>query len=197
MQRRTRRRRRSATPTARSTDGVAAARRALVAAFLLALIAVPAAAARNSTAGQTSRNALAAGVVLQLNAIRTSHGLVPLRPSAPLAAAAAAHSAEMLTEGYFAHDSFDGSPFWKRLSGYVDGAPSGYWSVGENLLWSSPDVDATKALELWMASPEHRRNILTARWREIGVAAIHADAAPGTYGGRAVTVITTDFGVRR
>jgi uncharacterized protein YkwD len=192
-----RRRRRSATPTARSTDGVAAARRAIVAAILLSLIAVPAATARHSTAGQTSRNALAAGVLVRLNEIRTSHGLVPLRPSAPLAAAAAAHSAEMLTKGYFAHDSFDGSPFWRRLSSYVHGAPNGYWSVGENLLWSSPDVDATKALDLWMASPEHRRNILAARWREIGVAAIHADAAPGTYGGRTVTVITTDFGVRR
>ena len=136
-------------------------------------------------------------MLVRLNAIRTSHRLVPLRPNASLAAGAAAHSAEMLTEGYFAHDSFDGSPFWKRLSGYVHGARSGYWSVGENLLWSSPDIDATKALELWMASPEHRQNILTVRWREIGIAAIHADAAPGAYGGRAVTVITIDFGVRR
>jgi uncharacterized protein YkwD len=197
MQLQMRRRRRSAIPIARSTDGVAAARRAVVAAILLALIAVPAASARHGTAGQTSRNALATGVLVRLNAIRTSHGLVTLRPSASLAAAAAAHSGEMLTEGYFAHDSFDGSPFWKRLTGYVHSAPNGYWSVGENLLWSSPDIDATKALGLWMASPEHRRNILTARWREIGVAAIHADAAPGTYGDRAVTVITIDFGVRR
>ena len=69
-------------------------------------------------------------------------------------------------------------------------------SVGENLLWSSPDVDPAQAVQLWMASPEHRQNILTARWREIGVGALHADSAPGTNGGRAVTVITTDFGVR-
>jgi uncharacterized protein YkwD len=47
-----------------------------------------------------------------------------------------------------------------------------------------------------MASPEHRQNILTARWREIGISAIHSDSAPGTFGGRPVTVITTDFGVR-
>ena len=102
----------------------------------------------------------------------------------------------MVTDGYFAHESVDGAPFWKRLSAYSSSAPHGVWSVGENLLWSSPDVGAGKALELWMASPEHRHNILTARWREIGIAAIHTDSAPGTYGGQAVTVITTDFGVR-
>src|SRR5262249_61612581 len=41
-----------------------------------------------------------------------------------------------------------------------------------------------------------RHNILTGRWREIGIAAIHADSAPGTFGGGPVTVITTDFGAR-
>jgi uncharacterized protein YkwD len=47
-----------------------------------------------------------------------------------------------------------------------------------------------------MASPEHRDNILTPRWREIGISALHVPAAPGTYHGQEVTVITTDFGVR-
>ena len=47
-----------------------------------------------------------------------------------------------------------------------------------------------------MASPEHRANILSPRWREIGVSATHFDSAPGTYGGSAVTIITTDFGAR-
>jgi uncharacterized protein YkwD len=80
---------------------------------------------------------------------------------------------------------------------YYGSTSYGYWSVGENLLWSSPDVDPQRALELWMASPEHRANILTARWREIGISALHVDSAPGTYAGLGVTVITTDFGVRR
>jgi uncharacterized protein YkwD len=51
-------------------------------------------------------------------------------------------------------------------------------------------------MQLWMNSPEHRANILDPRWREVGVSAMHFDAAPGTYQGRAVTIITTDFGVR-
>ena len=164
--------------------------------MLVALVAVPAAVARHSVARQTSMQALDSGVLVQLNAIRTSHGLVPLKLNPSLAAAALGHSSEMLADGYFAHESVDGAPFWKRLSAYSSSSANGGWSVGENLLWSSPDVGADKALELWMASPEHRHNILTARWRDIGIAATHVDSAPGTYGGRAVTVITTDFGVR-
>jgi hypothetical protein len=35
------------------------------------------------------------------------------------------------------------------------------------------------------------------RWREIGVAAVHEPDAPGVYEGREVTIVTTDFGVRR
>lgn len=173
-----------------------AARRTIVAALLIALVAVPAAFARRATVRQTNLETLDVGVLVQLNAIRTAHGLVPLKLNATLSSAAAGHSSEMLVDGYFAHDSMSGTPFWKRLTAYASSAPHGSWSVGENLLWSSPEVDAVKALQLWMASPEHRQNILTARWREIGIAAIHADSAPGTYGGRPVTVITTDFGVR-
>jgi len=171
------------------------ARRTIAVAVLVALVAVPAALGRHAAARQTNLQALDAGVLVQLNAIRTAHHLVPLKLNAALTAAAQGHSAEMLDDGYFAHESVDGGPFWKRLTAYSDSA-HGSWSLGENLLWSSPNVDAGRALRLWMASPEHRHNILTARWREIGIAAIHADIAPGTYGGRSVTVITTDFGAR-
>jgi uncharacterized protein YkwD len=171
------------------------ARRTTPVAVLVALLVVPAAFGQHGAARQTSMQALDAGVLVQLNAIRTAHGLVPLRLNPALTAAAQGHSAQMLADGYFAHESVNGAPFWKRLTAYSDSA-HGSWSVGENLLWSSPNVDATHALQLWMASPEHRHNILTARWREIGIAAVHTDSAPGTYGGRAVTVITTDFGAR-
>jgi len=48
-----------------------------------------------------------------------------------------------------------------------------------------------------MASPEHRAVILDGSWREVGIGAVHADAASGMFLGRAVTVITTDFGAMR
>ncbi|HEX7625512.1 MAG TPA: CAP domain-containing protein [Gaiellaceae bacterium] len=140
---------------------------------------------------------LESGVLSQLNQIRAQYGLKPVQVSARLTASAQQHSNEMAADGYFEHTSADGTAFWKRIDHWYSSGGYRYWSVGENLLWSSPDVDPAHALQLWMASPEHRSNILAARWREIGVAAVHADSAPGTFGGLPVTIITTDFGVRR
>jgi len=165
----------------------------------LAALAVPVAAAPATGHSRTAHVALSSlesGVLQQINATRRSHGLRPVRINPELTAAADSHSREMGSIGYFQHESYDGTAFWKRITRWYGSSGYGLWSVGENLLWSSPEVDAVKALELWMASPEHRHNILTARWREVGIASIHVDSAPGTYGGRPVTVITTDFGVR-
>ena len=39
--------------------------------------------------------------------------------------------------------------------------------------------------------------MLASRWREIGIAAVHVAAAPGAYRGLDVTIVGTDFGVRR
>jgi uncharacterized protein YkwD len=154
-----------------------------------------------TAAGKPARSLAAAdqlesGVLAELNAIRRSHGLAPVRLSRPLSAAADAHSRSMARFGYFEHESRDGSAFWKRIQRFY--GPNGYdnWSVGENLLWSSGGVNASRALELWMASPGHRENILTARWREVGLSAVTVPGAPGVFGGRDVVIITTDFGIR-
>jgi uncharacterized protein YkwD len=175
--------------------GKALLERVLLLGIVAGLIGAPAAVAGRSAARQQSIQALGVGVLAQLNAIRTAHGLVPLKLNASLSAAASRHSDEMGADGYFAHNSFNGKPFWTRLTNYVHAAIGG-WSVGENLLWSSHHVDASVALRMWMASPEHRENILTPKWREIGIAAVRVGSAPGSYGGRPVTIITTDFGVR-
>ena len=127
----------------------------------------------------------------------TTTSFASLRFSSKLAAAAREHSAEMAQRGYFSHDSANGTSFDKRISRYYSISGKHYWSVGENLLWSSPDVDAVGALNMWLNSPEHRKILLTARWREIGLSAVHVASASGTYGGREVTIVTADFGVRR
>ena len=145
----------------------------------------------------TSLSSLEQGVLSDINTLRKEHGLAPLRLSASLSSAARQHSSEMAARGYFSHNSVNGSSFDRRIARYYPMGSNHYWSVGENLLWSSPDVDAGEALNMWWNSPEHRKNMLTARWREIGLSAVHVGAAPGTYGGREVTIVTTDFGVRR
>ena len=141
--------------------------------------------------------ALEQDVLSNVNFLRRQHGLGALRLSSKLAAAARLHSGEMAQRGYFSHDSANGSSFDKRISRYYSLSGRHYWSVGENLLWSSPDVSASAALDMWLNSPEHKKILLTARWREIGLAAVHVQAAPGSFGGREVTIVTADFGVRR
>lgn len=170
-------------------------------ALAAALTVVGGFAAGASGASQPVRTVAAAdrlelSVLAELNKIRRQHGLVELRLSKPLSAAADSHSRSMGTHGFFAHESRDGSEFWKRVQRYY--VPRGYrnWSVGENLLWSSGTLTAPTALRLWMKSPGHRKNILTRDWREIGISAVAVRAAPGVFGGRDVVIITTDFGTR-
>jgi hypothetical protein len=137
------------------------------------------------------------GVLIEVNALRRQHGLVPLRRSASLAAAARQHSTEMANRGYFGHSSADGSSFARRIARFYPTAGYRSWWVGENLLWSMLPLDAARALDMWLNSPGHRRVILMARWREFGLGEVQAPSAPGVYGGRTVTIVTTDFGVRR
>jgi len=163
---------------------------------LLLVLAAGAGGASKPARTMAAARGLETNVLAELNGIRRRHGLAPLKLSKPLSAAADAHSRAMGTYGFFAHDSRDGSAFWKRVQHYY--VPRGYrnWSVGENLLWSSGTLTAPVALNLWMKSPGHRKNILTAGWREIGISAMAVRAAPGVFGGRDVVIITTDFGTR-
>jgi uncharacterized protein YkwD len=128
-----------------------------------------------------------------INVLRRSHGLRGLRMNANLATTARAHSLSMAEHGYFRHSSLGGGSFWSRVESKY-GGPN--WRVGENLVWASPHLSARQAIALWLSSPPHRRNLLAPVWREIGVGAVHADAAPGVYQGLPATILTADFGVR-
>ena len=166
-------------------------------AVTLALLCGAVAASSAVSARRVALTSLEAGVLVRVNEIRAQHRLVPLRLSARLTEAAAQHSEQMAVDGFFDHASADGTSFWKRIGHWYRPGDRGTWSVGENLLWSSPQVGPGAALRVWMASPEHRANILSPKWREIGVSSVHVARAPGVFGGREVTIITADFGVRR
>lgn len=168
-----------------------------VAACLIALLALGPAAAARTRSRTTTLTALQAGVLANINSFRQQHGLRPLRASRFLSSAAHQHSVEMALRGYFSHSSANGSSFDSRVARFYPVGHSRFWSVGENLLWSSPDVDAGGALQMWENSPPHRENLLTARWREVGISAVHVASAPGAFGGRPVTIVTADFGTRR
>jgi uncharacterized protein YkwD len=141
-------------------------------------------------------SALELDVVARINAQRTARGLRALRVSRGLTAAANYHTNQMGRLGFFEHESVNGAPFWRRIQRFYP-AGRGYWSVGENIFWESPDTSAASAVREWMRSAPHRENILTHEWRDIGISAEHFDSAPGAFGGRSVTIVTADFGVRR
>jgi uncharacterized protein YkwD len=154
--------------------------------------------ARTAGAAQvSSADALERDVLAQVNAFRTRHHLVPLRLSARLSAAADVQSTAMARLGFFAHRSADGSSYWRRVRRFYGRQGFARWSVGENLVWQSPDLDGGRALVIWEHSRRHRRNLLTPRWREICLSAVRVAAAPGVFAGRDVTIVTADFGVRR
>jgi uncharacterized protein YkwD len=141
-------------------------------------------------------SALESQLLSQINVTRARHGLRPFRLSAPLTAAAAQHSQSMAQKGYFSHNSANGGSFFKRIASFYTYRGYSRWSAGENILYSTPDIDSGGALRLWMNSPEHRANLLNRSWREIGLGAVHSSSAPGVYNGDEVTVVTADFGFR-
>jgi uncharacterized protein YkwD len=168
-----------------------------VAAAVAASLVGGVSASRAQQSHRSSVLTLDLGVLQQLNQVRRAHHLVPFALDPSLGAAAREHSQDMLENGFFAHDSSDGEPFWKRIQAFYPQSPSGYWSVGENLYWTSGPATASGSVEAWMASPGHRANILDPAWRQIGIATASSPDAPGAFANLGVTVITTDFGVRR
>jgi uncharacterized protein YkwD len=149
-------------------------------------------------ASSTSPQVLGGNILQEVNRVRAGRGLQPLRTARSLAISARRHSMQMGQRGFFAHESADGTPFWRRIERfYVDRGFSS-WEVGENIFWQSPtSAAAVSVVRSWLASPGHRENVLSRSWRDVGVGAISLPRAPGVYGGAPVTIVTVDFGKRR
>jgi uncharacterized protein YkwD len=153
--------------------------------------------APTSRRAKSGTAALEEAVLGRINLVRRGRGLHPLRFSARLAAAASFHSSDMARRGYFEHDSANGTAFWRRIERFYPSRGFRSWTVGENLLWGTDTYGASFAVREWMNSPPHRANILSRDWREVGIGAVAVASAPGEYHGRAVTIVTADFGARR
>ncbi len=136
-----------------------------------------------------------AAVVCLIDQERASRGEAALAPNAQLADAAQRHSREMADEDYFAHVAPDGlTPLERiRASGYLTGSDEGY-AVGENIAWGTLWLATPQAIvSAWMASPEHRANILDPAYRETGVG-VEPRAPAALAGAQAGALYTQDFG---
>ncbi len=95
--------------------------------------------------------------------VRSQNGLGTLAENAALAAAAAAHTDDMIARGYFEHETPEGGTFDQRIlaAGYARKGQG--WSLGENLIWADGELATPAALmNSWMDSEGHRENILKA-----------------------------------
>ncbi|WP_328685459.1 CAP domain-containing protein [Streptomyces sp. NBC_00343] len=113
------------------------------------------------TAGNLARTA--AEVVELTNAERARAGLRALAVDPLLAAAAQAHSTDMVARAFYAHTSPDGSQPWDRAAA----AGSRRRTIGENI--ACGQRSAAEVVEGWMNSPGHRANILKPDFTHIGI----------------------------
>src|SRR5246127_3966624 len=98
------------------------------------------------------RSATSVSLLEAVNAARKAYGLRPLQVDSTLTHAAQAHSSDMLRRDYFAHGNFPG-----RMAAFHVGGQA----AGENLAWGSgPYSQAAEVVREWLASPEHRANLL-------------------------------------
>ena len=163
----------------------------------LACLAAGGVSAATSVASPTTRmQPLEQEILQQLNTTRAARGLRAVVASTALQTAAIAHSRSMLVQGFFEHESFDGSPFSDRLKRYYPSAKFERWSVGENLLYTTGEVDAAGVIQAWLDSPGHRLNMLSPTWREVGIGVLHTSSAGGTFAGEPTLVVTMDLGAR-
>ena len=152
----------------------------MLAAAAALTMAFPAVASAELPRDATAVPDLESRLVATINALRSRHGLRGLERSPMLVRAARTHGRSMLAGGYFAHGDLQ-----RRLSNLS--------TVGENLAWSTSVPAADGILRLWLASPPHRRNLLSPAWRRVGTGAVRGWGG-GVYGNRRVTVIVADFG---
>ncbi|MEV4872086.1 CAP domain-containing protein [Streptomyces syringium] len=106
-----------------------------------------------------------------VNAERRAHGCQLVKPDPRLHHAAREHVGDMAANNYLAHYTLEGTGPGSRM--LAAGYQWGSW--GENVLRGSRTP--SEAMEEWMSSLGHRRNILDCSWTDVGIG-----VAPGPGG---------------
>jgi uncharacterized protein YkwD len=141
--------------------------------FGVVMVAAPADAAVVSTAK------LEGDIVYLSNKQRAAHGCKALHVDARLTNASRGQSVFMAGTGKFSHIGRNNSAFDARIRAAGYSRP-----LSENIAWGyRSGVDVVKA---WMASPEHRANLLDCTAKSFGVGAVYA--------GNGNPYFTQDFG---
>ena len=147
---------------------------ALAVALVLIVVAAPALAASGTTRSETS-------LLREMNRVRVAHGLATLRFDGRLQRAARWHSREMIGSNVFQHGAFGTRMQHFKVTGRL---------AGENLAWGTGSgASARGIVRAWLASPEHRANLLRPSFTRVGVGGL-----VGSFQGYSgAHVVTADF----
>jgi uncharacterized protein YkwD len=146
-----------------------------------ATTALVVAVAAATLAGAASAATSASSLLQEMNTVRAARHLAPLRADSTLQRAARSHSTDMLRRKYFAHGDFALRMRRFHIAGSF---------AGENLAWGVGARAAARTIVAeWLASPEHRANLLRPGFRRVGLATL-----VGSFSGyRGAVVVTADF----
>ena len=109
---------------------------------------------------------LEAELLHQVNAARAERHLRPLQRSEALDAVARAHSRDMASRGYVAHESPEGANAVDRLE---HARLDGFTLAAENIGATSRSSPNREILEGWLHSTVHRRNLLAPAFNATGI----------------------------
>lgn len=120
------------------------------------------------------------------NQARASVGMPPLQANTLLTLAAQQKAAYMFSHNFWAHNAPDGKTPWDFMKeqGYV------YVYAGENL--ARGYSNAQEVITAWMNSPEHRENLLSPNYTEVGFGVGQGDLT----GEKNTILIVQEFGNR-
>jgi uncharacterized protein YkwD len=145
-------------------------------ALTIALLAAPATAGAQECANTTvvpaaeNLGAVRGAILCLTNAQRARHGLQPLRTNPQLQRGAGARVDDMVETGYYAHTSPAGVPFDRPLERAGYGRHATHIDMSENLGQATGDFSsAADLIDGWMASPDHRANLLRPTYRDAGI----------------------------
>ena len=108
-------------------------------------------------------------LLILTNEERKEAGLEALKLDSSLSSAASMKASDMLERDYWAHNSPDGTTPWI----FIRSAGYDYVYAGENL--ARGFSNAEDVVSAWMASSEHRENMLSRNFQDVGFAVEEGD----------------------
>lgn len=165
---------------------------------LPATVRTPAVCAHaNLRPSSSNLRSVEAATLCLINRLRHSDHLHSLRFNDNLHAVAVGQASEMVIGDYFGDDNRAGETPLQRIVATSYPAHAARVSTAQNIGWGTgPNATPAAMMRAWLRSPPHRRIILTAGYRDIGIGV--APAVPTSVTGAALgATYTVEFGVRR